>query len=123
MSRRQPPLCRATFLLEQLLIFILHSRHVDVMITRETEIWLQAVSRFNWARVLERLRTVCPDLESIAEFVVCCTDKLLSLCADPATAMQTVICASEAEARSAALEQCSAMLNKVLNEVYGELEE
>ena len=89
------------------------------MITRETEIWLQAVSRFNWARVLERLRTVCPDLESIADFVLCCTDKLLSLCADPATAMQTLICASEAEARSAALEQCSTTLNKIISETYG----
>jgi hypothetical protein len=89
------------------------------VITRETEIWLQAVSRFNWARVLERLRTVCPDLESIAEFVVCCTDKLLSLCADPATAMQTSICASEAEARNATLEQCSTTLNKIIAETYG----
>ena len=89
------------------------------MITRETEIWLQAVSRFNWARVLERLRTVCPDLESIADFVVCCTDKLLLLCADPATAMQTAVCASEAEARGAALEQCSSTLSKIISEVYG----
>ena len=93
------------------------------MITREQEIWLQAVSRFNWARVLERLRTICPDLESIAEFVPCCADKLLALCADPAVAMQTSICASETEARSAALEQCSATLSKVLKEVYGEFEE
>ena len=93
------------------------------MITREQEIWLQAVSRFNWARALERLRTACPDLESIAEFVVCCADKLLALCADPGVAMQTAVCASEAEARSAALEQCNAALSKVLREVYGELEE
>ena len=89
------------------------------MITRETEIWLQAVSRFNWARVLERLRSICPELESVADFVPCCTDKLLSLCADPATAMQTAICASEAEARSAALEQCSATLNRIIAETYG----
>ncbi|MFZ8842156.1 MAG: hypothetical protein ACO2PM_25150 [Pyrobaculum sp.] len=89
------------------------------MITREQEIWLQAVSRFNWARVLERLRTVCPDLEFIAEFVVCCSDKLLALCADPAAAMQTSICASEAEARSAALERCSTTLNKIIAETYG----
>ena len=89
------------------------------MITRETEIWLQAVSRFNWAKVLERLRSICHDLESIAEFVVCCTDKLLSLCADPATAMQTAVCANEAEARSAALEQCSSTLNKIISETYG----
>jgi len=89
------------------------------VITRETEIWLQAVSRFNWARVLERLRTVCTDLESIAEFVVCCTDKLLALCADPNTAMQTAICASESEARGAALEQCTATLNKIIVETYG----
>jgi len=93
------------------------------MITRETELWLQAVSRFNWARVLERLRSVCPELESVADFVACCSDKLLSLCADPATAMQTAVCASEAEARGAALEQCAFTLNKVLREVYGELEE
>jgi hypothetical protein len=73
--------------------------------------------------VLERLRSICPDLESIAEFVICCTDKLLSLCADPAVAMQTSICASEAEARGVALDQCSAVLNKVLREVYGEFEE
>lgn len=89
------------------------------MITREQEIWLQAVSRFNWARVLERLRTICPDLETIAEFVACCSDKLLSLCADPATAMQTAICASEAEARNAALEQCSTTLNRIISETYG----
>jgi len=89
------------------------------VITRETEIWLQAVSRFNWARVLERLRSICPDLESIADFVVCCADKLLSLCADPATAMQTLICASETEARSAALEQCSTTLNRIISETYG----
>ena len=93
------------------------------MITRETEIWLQAVSRFNWAKVLERLRSICHDLDSIADFVPCCTDKLLSLCADPATAMRTSICANEAEARGAALEQCTAALNRVLREVYGELEE
>jgi hypothetical protein len=93
------------------------------VITREQEIWLQAVSRLNWARVLERLRAVCPDLESVAEFVVCCADKLLALCADPVTAMQTSICATEAEARGAALEQCAATLNRVLREVYGELEE
>jgi hypothetical protein len=89
------------------------------VITREQEIWLQAVSRFNWARVLERLRTVCHDLESIADYVPCCADKLLSLCADPNTAMQTSICASEAEARSAALEQCSSALNKIIAEAYG----
>jgi hypothetical protein len=89
------------------------------VITREQEIWLQAVSRFNWARVLERLRTVCHDLESIADYVPCCADKLLSLCADPNTAMQTSICASEAEARSAALEQCSSTLNKIIAEAYG----
>jgi hypothetical protein len=93
------------------------------VITREQEIWLQTVSRFNWARVLERLRTVCPDLEFIAEFVMCCSDKLLALCADPAAAMQTAVCASEAEARSAALEQCGAALSRTLREVYGELEE
>ncbi len=89
------------------------------MITRETEVWLQAVSRFNWARVLERLRAVCPELEAVADFVSCCSDKLLSLCADPNTAMQTAICVSEAEARSAALEQCSSTLNKIIAEVYG----
>ena len=89
------------------------------MITREMEMWLQAVSRFNWARVLERLRSVCPELESVADFVACCSDKLLSLCADPATAMQTAVCASEAEARSAALEQCSTTLNKIIAETYG----
>jgi hypothetical protein len=89
------------------------------VITREQEIWLQAVSRFNWARVLERLRTVCPGLESVAEFVACCADKLLSLCADPNTAMQTSVCASEAEARGAALEQCSATLNRIIAETYG----
>jgi len=93
------------------------------VITREMEMWLQAVSRFNWARVLERLRSVCPELESVADFVACCSDKLLSLCADPATAMQASVCASEAEARGAALEQCAFTLNKVLREVYGELEE
>jgi hypothetical protein len=93
------------------------------VITRETELWLQAVSRFNWARVLERLRSVCQELESIADFVPCCADKLLSLCADPAVAMQTAVCSNEAEARGAALEQCSFTLNKVLREVYGEFEE
>ena len=80
---------------------------------------MQAVSRFNWARVLERLRTICPDLDSISEFVVCCSDKLLALCADPATAMQTAICASEAEARAAALEQCNATLSRIISETYG----
>jgi len=89
------------------------------VITRETEIWLQAVSKFNWAKVLERLRTICPELESIADFVPCCSDKLLSLCADPTSAMQTSICASEAEARSAALEHCSSTLNKIIAETYG----
>jgi len=89
------------------------------VITRETEIWLQAVSRFNWAKVLERLRSICHDLDSIADFVPCCTDKLLSLCADPATAMQTSICANEAEARGAALEQCTSTLSKIIAEAYG----
>jgi len=90
--------------------------------TREAEIWLQAVSRFNWARVLERLRTICQELESIADFVPCCSDKLLSMCTDPAAAMQTSICANEAGARGAALEHCTAVLNNVLKEVYGEFE-
>ncbi len=89
------------------------------MFTREQEIWLQAVSRFNWAKVLERLRSICPELESVADFIPCCSDKLLSLCADPAAAVQTSLCASEAEARSAALEQCSSTLNKIIAEVYG----
>jgi len=93
------------------------------VVTREVEIWLQAVSQFNWARVLERLRGICPEIEHITDFVPCCAEKLLALCADPATAMQTSICASEAEARSAALEQCSATLGRILREVYGELEE
>jgi hypothetical protein len=77
------------------------------------------VSRFNWARVLERLRSICHDIESVADFVPCCVDKLLSLCADPATAMQTSICASEAEVRNAALEHCSSTLNKMVAEAYG----
>ncbi len=89
------------------------------MFTREHEIWLQAVSRFNWAKVLERLRSICSELESVADFIPCCSDKLLSMCADPAAAVQTSICASEAEARSAALEQCSSTLNKIIAEVYG----
>jgi hypothetical protein len=89
------------------------------VITRETEIWLQAVSRFNWAKVLERLRSICHDLDSIADFVPCCTDKLLSLCADSTTAMQTSICVNEAETRGAALEHCSSTLNKIIAEVYG----
>ncbi len=93
------------------------------MITRETELWLQAVSRLNWARVLERLRTVCPELETVADFVPCCADKLLSMCAEPAVAVQMTVCANETEARGAALERCSATLNRVLREVYGELEE
>jgi len=108
--------------LAQLLIFILHSKYEDV-ITREMELWLQAVSRLNWARVLERLRSVCQELESVADFVPCCADKLLSLCADPVAAMQTSTCANETEARGAALEQCEAVLNKVLREVYGEFED
>jgi hypothetical protein len=122
MPRRVSGRCCCALLLAELLIFITACIEQDV-ITREQEIWLQAVSRLNWARVLERLRTVCPDLESVAEFTVCCSDKLLSLCADPAVAMQTSICASEAEARNAALEQCNSMLNKVLEETYGELKE
>ncbi len=69
------------------------------------------------------MRTVCPDLESVADFVPCCSDKLLALCADPAAAMQTSVCVSEAEARSAALERCTAVLGRVLREVYGEFEE
>ena len=93
------------------------------MITRETEIWLQAVSRLNWARVLERLRSVCPELEAVADFVPCCADRLLSMCAEPAVAVQMAVCANEAEARGAALDQCAFTLNKVLREVYGELEE
>ena len=93
------------------------------MVTRETELWLQAVSRFNWAKALERLRSVCPELESVADFVPCCADKLLSLCADPAAAMQTAVCASDATARQEAQERCEATLNRVLTEVYGELEE
>jgi hypothetical protein len=93
------------------------------VITRETELWLQTVSRLNWARVLERLRAICSDLESVADFVACCTDKLLSLCADPAVAVQAAVCSSEAEARNTALEQCTSILNKVLSEVYGEFEE
>lgn len=93
-------------------------KNADV-VTRETELWLQAVSRFNWARVLERLRSMCPELESVADFVPCCADKLISLCADPAAAVQTSICANESEARVAALEQCSSTLNKIISEVYG----
>ncbi len=89
------------------------------MFTREQEIWLQAVSRLNWAKVLERLRSICPELESVADFIPCCADKLLSMCADPTVAVQTSLCASEAEARSAALEQCSSTLNKIIAEVYG----
>ncbi len=89
------------------------------MITRETELWLQAVSRFNWARVLERLRSICPELEAVADFVPCCADKLLSMCADPTVAVQTAVCSNEAEARGAALEQCSSTLNKIIAEVYG----
>jgi hypothetical protein len=93
-------------------------QHIGV-ITRETEVWLQAVSKFNWTKVLERLRSICPELESIAEFMACCSDKLLALCADPGVAMQTAVCASEAGARDAALEHCSATLNKIIAEVYG----
>jgi len=87
--------------------------------TRETELWLQAVSRFNWARVLERLRAVCPELESVAEFVPCCADRLLSLCADPAVAVQVAVCSNETEARGAALERCTSTLSKIIAEVYG----
>lgn len=65
------------------------------------------------------MRAVCPDLESVAEFVTCCADKLLALCADPMTAAQTSVCASEAEARGAALEQCTDTLNKIIAEAYG----
>jgi hypothetical protein len=91
--------------------------------TRETELWLQAVSRFNWAKALERLRNICYGLESIADFVPCCADKLLSLCADPVAAMQAAVCASDAAARQEAHDRCEATLNRVLEETYGELEE
>jgi hypothetical protein len=62
---------------------------------------------------------VCPELESVADFVPCCADKLLSMCADPAVAMQTLVCSNEAEARGAALEQCSSTLSRIIAEVYG----
>jgi len=93
------------------------------VVTRETEMWLQAVSRFNWAKALERLRSICPELESIADFVPCCVDKLLAMCADPVAAMQTAVCSSDATARQEAHERCEATLNRVLGETYGELEE
>jgi hypothetical protein len=87
-------------------------------VNREEEEYLRAVSLISWAMALREARAMCPQINSLTEFVECCTQKTLTMCADPTAKTRSMICADTFTSRLKALEWCQQLEQEIVNTYY-----
>lgn len=85
---------------------------------REEEEYLRAVSLISWAMALREARAICPDIRSLTEFVECCTNRLLAMCADPMAKTRSVICTDTFTSRRRAVEWCINLEDEIVKTYY-----
>jgi hypothetical protein len=87
-------------------------------VNREEEEYLRAVSLISWAMALREARAMCPDIRSLTEFVECCANKMLHMCADPTTKTRSVICSDTFASRRRAVEWCRELEEEIVRTYY-----
>jgi hypothetical protein len=87
-------------------------------VNREEEEYLRAVSLISWAMALRESRAMCPQITSLTEFVECCAQKMLNLCADPMAKARSVICADTFASRQRAVEWCRELEQEIVSTYY-----
>ncbi len=85
---------------------------------REEEEYLRAVSLISWAMALREARAMCPQINSLTEFVECCAQKMIMMCADPTAKMRSVICADTFTSKQRAIEWCRALEEEIVKTYY-----
>lgn len=85
---------------------------------REEEEYLRAVSLISWAMALREARAMCPDVKSLTEFVECCANRLLAMCADPTAKVRSIICADTFTSRRKAVEWCINLEDEIVKTYY-----
>jgi hypothetical protein len=87
-------------------------------VNREEEEYLRAVSLISWAMALREARAMCPQINSLTEFVECCAQKALTMCADPMAKMRSAICADTFTSRQKAVEWCLQLEDEIVKTYY-----
>jgi hypothetical protein len=87
-------------------------------VNREEEEYLRAVSLISWAMALREARAVCPQITSMTEFVECCAQKMLNMCADPQAKTRSVICSDTFTSRQRAVEWCMNLEDEIVKTYY-----
>ncbi|MFZ8808812.1 MAG: hypothetical protein ACO2PN_12015 [Pyrobaculum sp.] len=85
---------------------------------REEEEYLRAVSLISWAMALREARAMCPQINSLSEFLDCCVNKMLNMCTDPFAKTRSVICADTFTSRQRALEWCRELEQEIVKTYY-----
>jgi hypothetical protein len=91
---------------------------VYTLVNREEEEYLRAVSLISWAMALREARAMCPQINSLTEFVECCANKILTMCADPMAKTRSMICADTFTSRQRAVEWCMNMEEEIVRTYY-----
>jgi len=87
-------------------------------VNREEEEYLRAVSLISWAMALREARAMCPRINSLTEFVECCAQKTLNMCADPQAKTRSIICADTFTSRQKAVEWCMNLEDEIVKTYY-----
>jgi hypothetical protein len=87
-------------------------------VNREEEEYLRAVSLLSWAMALREARAMCPQINSLTEFLECCAQKMLTACSDPLAKARSVICADTFTSRQRALEWCRDLELEIVKTYY-----
>jgi len=87
-------------------------------VNREEEEYLRAVSLISWAMALRETRALCPQITSLTEFVECCAQRMLQMCADPRAKTLSIICADTFTSRQRAVEWCRELEQEIVNTYY-----
>lgn len=85
---------------------------------REEEEYLRAVSLISWAMALREARAMCPQINSLTEFLDCCAQKMLNTCADPAAKVRSVICSDTFTSKQKAVEWCRELEEEIVKTYY-----
>ena len=85
---------------------------------REEEEYLRAVSLISWAMALREARAMCPQINSLTEFVECCAQRILAMCADPQAKTRSVICSDTFTSKIKAVEWCQSLEQEIVNSYY-----
>ena len=85
---------------------------------REEEEYLRAVSLISWAMALREARAMCPQINSLTEFVECCANRMLTMCTDPMAKTRSAICADTFTSRQKAVEWCRGLEEEIVRTYY-----